>query len=120
MEIPGTSRTPEVLFSSGLCSIKGECYPGDITEFSAPVMDHLRAELRASDSYRVEIELYYFNSSSAKFFYDFFEFLDETASNETAIQVIWRYQEEDDTMEEAGEEFEEDLEHVDFTLEPIG
>lgn len=120
MEIPATSRTPEVLFSPGSCSIKGECYPEDITEFSAPIMDHLRVGLEESDSYKVEIELYYFNSSSAKFFYDFFEFLDETASLGTEIQVIWRYQEEDDTMEEAGEEFEEDLEYVDFTLESIG
>ncbi len=119
MEIPATSRTPEVVFTKGACSIKGECYPEDITEFSAPVMDCLRAGLAESDSYKVEIELYYFNSSSAKFFYDFFEFLDKTAATSTLIQVIWRYQEEDDTMEEAGEEFEEDLEHVDFKLESI-
>ena len=119
MQIPATSRTPEVVFEKGLCTIKGECYPEDITEFSAPIMDNLRSGLSESDSYTVEIELYYFNSSSAKFFYDFFEFLDKTAVADKNIQVIWRYQEEDDTMEEAGEEFEEDLEHVDFNLESI-
>ena len=36
------------------------------------------------------------------------------------IKVIWRYREDYDTMEEAGEEFEEDLEHVTFSLESTG
>ena len=119
MQIPATSRTPEVVFEKGLCSIKGECYPEDITEFAAPVMDNLRDGLSESNNFKVEIELYYFNSSSAKFFYDFFEFLDDRAASENNIEVVWRYQEDDDTMQEAGEEFEEDLEHVKFFLETI-
>ena len=120
MKIPATSRTPAVEFLPGLCTIKGECYPEDITEFSAPVIGHLKEGISSAEEYKVEIELYYFNSSSAKFFYDFFEFLDESASEGTKIEVVWRHREDDDTMEEAGEEFEEDLDHVNFTLESIG
>ncbi|OUU35410.1 MAG: hypothetical protein CBC09_09175 [Cellvibrionales bacterium TMED49] len=120
MKIPATSRTPAVNFSTGLCTIKGECYPEDITEFSAPVISHLKEGISDAEEYKVIIELYYFNSSSAKFFYDFFEYLDESAGDGTEIEVVWRYREDDDTMEEAGEEFEEDLEHVNFKLESIG
>ncbi|MAJ80709.1 MAG: Fe-S oxidoreductase [Porticoccaceae bacterium] len=120
MKIPATSRTPEVDFSAGLCAIKGECYPEDITEFSSPVLSHLKEGISNAEEYKVVIELYYFNSSSAKFFYDFFEYLDDSACEGTKIVVVWRYREDDDTMEEAGEEFEEDLEHVNFILESIG
>lgn len=120
MNIPSTTRTPEVNFTPEGCSIKGECYPEDITEFSAPVMIQLEKDVADSSEYLVELELYYFNSSSAKFFYDFFEFLDESAATGIQIKVIWRYREDDDTMEEAGEEFEEDLEHVTFSLESTG
>ncbi|HBO15936.1 MAG TPA: Fe-S oxidoreductase [Porticoccaceae bacterium] len=120
MKLPATARTPEVTFEDGSCSIKGECYPEDITEFSAPVMSSLEEGLTNAEHYKVEIELYYFNSSSAKFFYDFFEFLDEQAAGGCKVDVVWRYREDDDTMEEAGEEFEEDLENISFSLESMG
>ena len=60
-------------------------------------------------AFTVDIELYYFNSSSAKFLFDFFEFLEESAEGGKAITINWRYRAEDDTMQEAGEDFEEDL-----------
>lgn len=41
MIIPAESRTPEVGFSAQACTIKGECYPEDISEFSAPIMEQL-------------------------------------------------------------------------------
>ncbi len=114
----GTSRTPEVNIDSSSCSIKGECYPEDISEFSGPVMDALRENLSASKKFTVTIELYYFNSSSAKFLFDFFEYLDQSGDDKE-ILVVWRYRPEDDAMEEAGLEFEEDMENVSFSLEAV-
>ena len=119
MEMAGTPRTPEVKIDSWSCSIKGECYPEDISEFSGPVMDALRENLSASKKFTVTIELYYFNSSSAKFLFDFFEYLDQSGGDKE-ILVIWRYRPEDDAMEEAGLEFEEDMENVSFSLEAVG
>ncbi len=118
MEMVGTTRTPEVKINSSSCAIKGECYPEDISEFSGPVMEALRDNLSYSDSFTVTVELYYFNSSSAKFLFDFFEYLDKTGK-EKQIQIIWKYRTEDDAMEEAGSEFEEDMENVSFSLEAI-
>ena len=118
MEMAGTPRTPEVKIDSSNCSIKGECYPEDISEFSGPVMEALRENLSSSESFTVTIELYYFNSSSAKFLFDFFEYLDQ-AGEEKQIRIIWKYRSEDDAMEEAGSEFEEDMENVSFSLEAI-
>jgi hypothetical protein len=70
-------------------------------------------------SFEVSIELYYFNSSSAKFLFDFFEYLEETAEAGRNIVVKWLYRAEDDTMLEAGEDFQEDLEACTYELVQI-
>lgn len=57
MIIPAASRTPEVAFSDQTCSIVGECYPEDISEFSTPIMERLEADVAAADFYRVDVEL---------------------------------------------------------------
>ena len=119
MIIPAASRTPEVAFSAQTCSFKGECYPEDISEFSAPIMEKLGSDVTAADSYQVDIELYYFNSSSAKFLFDLFEFLDLCAADNKQIGVTWRYRADDDTMQDAGDEFSEVLENLLFTMEKI-
>ena len=103
-------RTPHVELTTSSCLIRGECYPENISEWSEPVLKTL-GECLSNDQgeFKVDIELYYFNSSSAKFLFDFFEFLEESAEGGKAITINWRYRAEDDTMQEAGEDFEEDL-----------
>ena len=103
-------RTPLVELTPSSCLIRGECYPENISEWSEPVLKTLEESLNQDQSaFTVDIELYYFNSSSAKFLFDFFEFLEESAEGGKAITINWRYRAEDDTMQEAGEDFEEDL-----------
>ena len=103
-------RTPLVELTPSSCLIRGECYPENISEWSEPVLKTLEESLSQDQSaFSVDIELYYFNSSSAKFLFDFFEFLEESAEGGKAITINWRYRAEDDTMQEAGEDFEEDL-----------
>ena len=82
-------------------------------------MENIKLGVGEADAYKVGIELYYFNSSSAKFFFDFFDFLDESAAGNKEISVIWRYREDDDTMQDAGEEFQEDLGNLIFKLEQL-
>ena len=117
MIIAATNRTPEITFSGSGCSIKGECYPEDITELSKPVMKQMATDLTQTDLYNLHIELYYFNSSSAKFLFDVFDFLDYQAGQGKDISVTWFYRQDDDSMEEAGEEFQEDVESISFKLE---
>ena len=47
-----------------------------------------------------------------------FELLDEMAE-ERSVEIEWHYHEEDDTMEEFGEEFAEDMENASFQLKAI-
>ena len=110
-------RTPQVELTPTSCLIRGECYPENISEWSDPVLKALEDCLGNDESeFKVDIELYYFNSSSAKFLFDFFEFLEESAEGGKAITVNWRYRAEDDTMQEAGEDFQEDMEACTYNM----
>ena len=116
MEQAATQRTPQIEISGAGCRIVGECYPENIQEFSSPVMSSLRSLVPDSGSYTVDMELFYFNSSSAKFLFDFFEFLEESSEEGKKIRINWRYRAEDDTMLEAGEDFQEDITASEFNL----
>ena len=110
-------RTPQVEFTPTSCLIRGECYPENISEWSDPVLKALEECVRNDESeFVVDIELYYFNSSSAKFLFDFFEFLEESAEGGKSIAINWRYRAEDDTMQEAGEDFQEDMEACTYNM----
>ena len=114
-----TQRTPYVELTSNYCAIRGECYPENIAEWSGPVLEGLEESMSLGhDTFKVVIELYYFNSSSAKFLFDFFEYLEETAETGREIVIHWCYRTEDDTMLEAGEDFREDLERCTYELVP--
>ena len=119
MRFEKTQRTPLVEMSNSHCLIVGECYPENISEWSQPVLAALEDCVGTQDSFDVDIELYYFNSSSAKFLFDFVEFLEDTAEAGREIVIQWRYRLEDDTMLEAGEDFQEDVESCTYELVPI-
>ena len=119
MHLEATNRTPEVSISDSVLEMKGECYPEDITVFAEPILESLAEKLEACDSYSVSLELRYFNSSSAKFFFDFFEVLEETAAKGKSISIEWRYRSSDNSMKEAGEDFEEDMEKAHYQLVEI-
>jgi hypothetical protein len=110
-------RTPQVELTPTSCLIRGECYPENISEWSDPILKALEECLGNDEgAFVVDIELYYFNSSSAKFLFDFFEFLEESAEGGKSITVNWRYRAEDDTMQEAGEDFEEDVSACSYNM----
>ena len=123
LDIEGTSRTPAVSFDfvNNRLKISGESYPEDVTEFYGPVFAALDSYLAGlgSGSCRFDFELIYLNSSSAKAIMMLMDKLDAAAKNGASIDVFWHYDTEDDTMQELGEEFGEDLENAQFHLEKM-
>lgn len=100
-------------------TIVGECYPEDIVSFSRPIFDATIEYLERAEEFEVELELFYFNSSSAKFLYDFFEILEQAATDGKKIVVNWKHDADDDSMLEAGEDFAEDFKNAKFNLREI-
>jgi len=122
--IPASSRTPMIDFDFGKNHLKisGESYPEDVTEFYNPLfsaLDAYLAELGPGKSCRFDFELIYINSSSAKAVMMLMDKLDVAASNSANVDIYWFYDAEDDTMQELGEEFGEDLENAKFHLETM-
>ena len=101
--------------------ISGESYPEDVTEFYRPVFNALDAYLGAlgQGSCRFDFELIYLNSSSAKAVMMLMDKLEEAAASGAAVDVFWFYDRDDDTMQELGEEFGEDLIKAKFHLQEM-
>lgn len=120
--IESTKYTPEINFDAqkNLLSIKGRSYPENTSSFYSPIFSWLERYLDQIQSQKVtvNIELIYFNSSSSKILLDFFDILEDKANEGADIKVNWIYDEEIEEALEFGEEFQEDLEAVQFNLVP--
>lgn len=119
-----TERSPFVDFNfpSGRLALRGESYPEDAAAFFGPLMEGLEswlAGLDAGSEVQVDFELSYFNSSSAKALMNMLMRLDGAAKAGVRVLIRWHYAEDDDTMEEFGEDFAEDIEHATFELCPV-
>lgn len=123
LKIEPTSRTPAVMFdfANNHLKISGESYPENVTEFYRPIFDALDAYLGAlgQGSCRFDFELIYLNSSSAKAVMMLMDKLEDAAKDGASVEVHWFYDKEDDTMQELGEEFGEDLTKAKFHLEQM-
>jgi hypothetical protein len=116
--IEETKYTPQIsLDVSGVISMTGKSYPENTFEFYAPVMKWLEEYFdgNAAEKTVVNMEIIYFNSSSSKLFFDFFDLLDEN-SKDNKIEVNWIYDEENESAQEAGEDFIEDFEDLAIKL----
>ncbi len=100
---------------------QAKSYPEDVTEFYGPVFIALDNYLNTigKTSCRFDFELIYLNSSSAKAIMMVMDKLEAAAKKGAAVEVYWYYDNEDDTMQELGEEFGEDLESAKFHLEKM-
>ncbi len=118
IDIKQTEFTPSVLFdtNSGVVEIKGNSLPENTFEFYAELMDSLKNYFEnPKDATLIKMEINYFNSSSSKLFFDLFDLLDE-CKDKSSISVQWHYDVENESMEEAGEDFKDDFEDLDFQL----
>ena len=111
ISIKGTPKTPEVNFDAetGLVEIKGRSIPENSIEFYKPLVDWLDSykEIPTQDT-KVNIQLEYFNTSSSKCILDVFKKLEEifTKNEETGVVINWYYEEDDEDMYEAGEDYQ--------------
>jgi len=118
LRLEETKYTPEInLSTDGIVSLVGKSYPENTFEFYAPMMKWLAEyfETSAQEVTVINMEIIYFNSSSSKLFFDFFDLLEEN-SEEHKIEINWIYDEENESAEEAGEDFIEDFEDLNIKL----
>tara|TARA_B110000438_G_C15636308_1_gene573241 strand:+ start:420 stop:794 length:375 start_codon:yes stop_codon:yes gene_type:complete len=106
LNLEGSAKTPTIDFKSeGELLIKGRSIPENSIEFYKPLIDWIS---EYSDNPKgqtlVNIQLEYFNTSSSKCILDVFKKLESIGDSEVSIK--WYYEEDDEDMLEAGEDYE--------------
>ncbi len=118
--IEPTKYSPEIKLDpdTRTLEVRGKSYPENTFEFYAPVMKWLGDYIASAPSARtvLNMEIIYFNSSSSKFFFDFFDVIEEAAEQGFDVEINWIYDAENENALEAGEDFMEDFEALNFNL----
>ena len=120
LHIEETKYTPEINLNAekGLLSFSGKSYPENTFDFYQPVMEWINTYFAEKGQKKtlIDMDIIYFNSSSSKLFFDFFDILEEAHEGGKEVTVRWLYDAENENALEAGEDFKEDFESLDFNL----
>lgn len=108
ISIVGTPKTPTVHFDdAGKVEIKGRSIPENSIEFYKPLVDWLEQYLSTpAELTEVNIQLEYFNTSSSKCILDVFKKLEAIYKSGNEVVINWYYEEDDEDMLEAGEDYQ--------------
>jgi len=119
--LEGTGDTPKVIFDkdNNHFEISGCSLPEDTNAFFHPIIDWLEEYLKQpNESSLFEFALEYFNTASSKIFLDIFTRFEKIKATGKEVKVKWIYDEDDEDMEMAGQEYAK-LCNVDFEFVPI-
>jgi hypothetical protein len=113
--IEKTANTPEINFSpdENIFTIKGSSSPEDVRAMYYPVIEWIKifiddvlegeiTQYSPENPFRMQTDLAYFNSSSAKFFFDIFFELKRLIEFNIPVIIEWIYDAEDIDLKEAG------------------
>ncbi len=109
ISIEGTPKTPSVKFdaATGNVEIKGRSIPENSIEFYKPLVDWLEEYAKGPmEKTTVNVQLEYFNTSSSKCILDVFKKLEAIHKAKNEVVINWHYEEDDEDMLEAGEDYE--------------
>ncbi|MFH1005019.1 MAG: DUF1987 domain-containing protein [Bacteroidota bacterium] len=107
--IESTSKTPSINFDfkGGLVEIKGRSIPENSVEFYKPLVESLeKYSVKPLTVTVVNIQLEYFNTSSSKCILDIFKKLESIHKSGHQLVINWFYEQDDEDMLEAGEDYQ--------------
>jgi hypothetical protein len=110
LDIVGSAKTPTINFEpqTGLLEIKGRSIPENAIEFFRPLVDWLEEYSKeCKELTTANIQLEYFNTSSSKCILDIFKKLESiNKQDDKEVVINWYYEEDDEDMLEAGEDYQ--------------
>ncbi len=110
LEIIGSAKTPTVNFEpeNGILEMKGRSIPENAIDFFKPIVDWLDEYSKQSKKItQANIQLEYFNTSSSKCILDIFKKLESiNKQDDKEVIINWYYEEDDEDMLEAGEDYQ--------------
>lgn len=107
--LEGSAKTPTVSFlaQNGSLELTGRSIPENSIDFYKPLIDWIALYgQNPQKETKVDIKLEYFNTSSSKCILDLFKKLEDINGEKTQISINWFFEEDDEDMEEAGEDYQ--------------
>lgn len=107
--LEGSAKTPTVKFDcdKGSLELKGRSIPENSIEFYKPLNDWIDGYSSSPKAETVvDVKLEYFNTSSSKCILDLFKQLEKLNQQNTNVKVNWYFEEDDEDMAEAGEDYQ--------------
>ena len=110
LSIDISPKTPLVEFNAqeGQLEFRGRSIPENSIEFYTPIFEWIdKYSIQPKEETKVNIQLEYFNTSSSKCLLDIFKKLQYLhINNKSKVIVTWFYEEDDEDMLEAGEDYQ--------------
>lgn len=120
LHIEATKYTPQIDLDAqkSILRFSGKSYPENTFDFYQSTIEWITGYFKQKTQKKtfIEMDIIYFNSSSSKLFFDLFDILEEAQEEGNDIAVRWFYDTENENALEAGEDFKEDFESLDFEL----
>lgn len=106
IKIYPTRNTPAVLLDAdkGVFKIYGRSSPENSIQFYDPLKEVIANKI-SGDRFDVRIKMEYFNTSSSKCIYDLLKEIKALEKKGKEVIVRWYYEEDDEDMLEAGEDY---------------
>jgi len=104
-----TPKTPSIEFDSsqGLLEIKGRSNPENTIDFYRPLVAWIDEYVQnPAENTIVNVHLEHFNTSSSKSILEVFKALEPIHKGEKEVVVNWFYEDDDEDIMEAGENYE--------------
>ena len=119
LEKTATGSTPYIQIDEerGYMIFKGESFHENVVEFYKETGDWLKRYMAGDFSrFTFDCELRYFNSSTAKLILNILMELDARAAEGRRVTVNWITSEDNDIIRECGEDFLEEVHHLEFNF----
>ena len=110
LEINSTNKTPYIKFDpkNGVLEMTGRSIPENAVEFYKPLVEWIdKYSQNPNEKTVVNVQLEYFNTSSSKCILDVFKKLEDiNKKDDKEVIINWYYEEDDEDMLEAGEDYQ--------------
>jgi len=107
--VEATVDSPKVMIDEeiGFVEISGNSTMEDPYSFYQHLIDYFAGIIKANNNtgFTINFRLEYFNTSSSKWIFQFLKILEKEFKEGLKIEVNWHYDEDDEVMMEAGEDF---------------
>ena len=119
LEKEKTRTSPYILIDEdkSYMRFEGESYLEEVIVFFTDINEWLEEYFKTDfEAFTFDCAMDYFNSSTTKILYNILRFMD-TNTNEKKITVNWIItDEEDDILIECGEDFQDEMENLEFNM----